>query len=128
VATDIVARGIDVEGIDMVMNYDVPRDPEDYVHRIGRTARAQSSGVAITLISDIDQHNFKRIEDLIEREIIKIPLLPGLGEAPAYNPEIRKKIRGRSQGKNRRQTSTNFVRKKIFVHRDRGTKQGHQTE
>jgi ATP-dependent RNA helicase RhlE len=128
VATDIVARGIDIEGIDMVMNYDVPRDPEDYVHRIGRTARAQSSGVAITLISDIDQHNFKRIEDLIEREIIKIPLPPGLGEAPEYNPVEHKNFRRKPSGKGRNQKSGPFVRKKIFVHRDRGTKQGHQTE
>lgn len=128
VATDIVARGIDIEGIDMVMNYDVPRDPEDYVHRIGRTARAQSSGVAITLISDIDQHNFKRIEDLIEREVIKIPLPSGLGEAPEYNPVERRNFRRKPSGKSKNQRSKPFARKKIFVHRDRGTKQGHQTE
>ena len=87
VATDIVSRGIDIDGIDLVMNYDVPRDPEDYVHRIGRTARAQLSGVAITLISDNDAHSFKKIEDLIERVIIKIPLPEGMGEGPEYNPD-----------------------------------------
>jgi ATP-dependent RNA helicase RhlE len=129
VATDIVARGIDIDGIDMVMNYDVPRDPEDYVHRIGRTARAQSSGVAITLISDLDQHNFKRIEDLIEREIIKIPLPPEFGEAPAYNPLSGKRFGRRPPGRPREQLKTGIVtRKKIFRHRDRGTHQGHQAE
>lgn len=128
VATDIVARGIDIDGIDMVMNFDVPRDPEDYVHRIGRTARAQNSGVAITLISEIDQHNFKRIEDLIERDIIKIPLPPGLGEAPEYNPVAHKNFRAKSPRKEKGQKSGPFFRKKIFVHRDRGTKQGHQAE
>jgi superfamily II DNA/RNA helicase len=128
VATDIVARGIDIEGIDMVMNFDVPRDPEDYVHRIGRTARAQSSGVAITLISELDQHNFKRIEDLIEREVIKIPLPPELGEAPSYDPEIRRNKRSRFAPKNKKPQSGNFSKKKIFVHRDRGTHQGHQEQ
>ena len=128
VATDIVSRGIDVEGIDMVMNFDVPRDPEDYVHRIGRTARAQSSGVAITLISDLDQHNFKRIEDLIEREIIKIPLPAGLGEAPVYDPSIRKGFGRKPGGGARGANAKPFLRKKLFVHRDRGTKHGHQPE
>ncbi len=130
VATDIVARGIDIDGIDMVMNYDVPRDPEDYVHRIGRTARAQSSGVAITLISDLDQHNFKRIEELIERDIIKIPLPPEFGEAPLYNPVSGKRFGRRpAAGRSNNQPKTaNSGRKKIFRHRDRGTHQGHQAE
>jgi superfamily II DNA/RNA helicase len=131
VATDIVARGIDIDGIDMVMNYDVPRDPEDYVHRIGRTARAQSSGVAITLISDLDQHNFKRIEELIEREILKIPLPPEFGEAPLYNPASGGKRFGRrpAPGRSNNQPKTGTpAKKKIFRHRDRGTHQGHQPE
>jgi superfamily II DNA/RNA helicase len=128
VATDIVARGIDIDGIDLVMNYDVPRDPEDYVHRIGRTARAQNSGVAITLISDMDQHNFKKIEELIEREIIKIPLPHGLGDAPLYDPSVRKSYRRQTSNKNRRPNSHPLARKKIFLHRDRGNKQGHQSE
>ncbi len=129
VATDIVSRGIDIDGIDMVMNYDVPRDPEDYVHRIGRTARAQSSGIAITLISDLDQHNFKKIEDLIEREIIKIPLPPEFQEAPVYNP-ISGKIFGKRapSRSNDHQKTAILTKKKIFRHRDRGTHQGHQTE
>lgn len=131
VATDIVARGIDIDGIDMVMNYDVPRDPEDYVHRIGRTARAQSSGVAITLISDLDQHNFKRIEELIERDILKIPLPPEFGEAPLYDPISGGKRFGRRPATGRSNTqprTANSAKKKIFRHRDRGTHQGHQAE
>jgi superfamily II DNA/RNA helicase len=129
VATDIVARGIDIDGIDLVMNYDVPRDPEDYVHRIGRTARAQSSGVAITLISDLDQHNFKKIEELIEREIIKIPLPPDFGEAPLYNPSSAKRFGHRPTGRsNDHQRSGSVAKKKDFRHRDRGTHQGHQAE
>lgn len=130
VATDIVARGIDIDGIDMVMNYDVPRDPEDYVHRIGRTARAASSGLAITLISDLDQHNFKRIEDLIERDIIKIPLPPEFGEAPVYNPISGRRFGRRpASGKpNVAQKPGGIRKKKDFRHRDRGTHQGHQAD
>jgi len=86
VATDILARGIDIEGIDLVINYDVPNDAEDYVHRIGRTARAQSTGVAITFITEKDQRNFKRIEGFLGKEIFKTPLPPHLGKGPAYRP------------------------------------------
>lgn len=129
VATDIVARGIDIDGIDLVMNYDVPRDPEDYVHRIGRTARAQSSGVAITLISDLDQHNFKKIEELIERDIIKIPLPPDFAEGPLYNPVAGRQFGRRPTGKsNNNQRTGPITKKKDFRHRDRGTHQGHQAE
>jgi superfamily II DNA/RNA helicase len=73
VATDVLSRGIDIKEIELIINYDVPHEAEDYVHRIGRTARANASGVAITLINDKDIRRFKRIEHLIEREIIKIP-------------------------------------------------------
>ncbi len=129
VATDIVSRGIDIDNIDLVMNYDVPRDPEDYVHRIGRTARAQNSGVAITLISDLDQHNFKKIEDLIERDIMKIPLPADFGEAPIYNPSSAQRFGRRPVGKpNNTQRSGTPTKKKLFIHRDRGTHQGHQPE
>jgi superfamily II DNA/RNA helicase len=86
VATDILARGIDIEGIDLVINYDVPRDAEDYVHRIGRTARAQSTGIAITLINEKDQRSFKRIEDFIGKPIVKSPLPEHLGKGPDYDP------------------------------------------
>lgn len=86
IATDIVARGIDVDDIPLVINYDVPRDAEDYVHRIGRTARAANSGEAITLVSDKDQNYFGKIESFLEKEIEKFPLPDSFGEAPEYNP------------------------------------------
>lgn len=89
VATDIVARGIDIESINLVINYDVPHDAEDYVHRIGRTARASSTGVALTFINEKNQHSFQKIEKLIAKEINKIPLPVGIGEGPAYNPKLR---------------------------------------
>ena len=84
VATDIVARGIDIDDILMVINYDVPRDAEDYVHRIGRTARAQRDGVAITFVSDNDMRYFFNIERFLGQEITKTPLPEGLGEGPEY--------------------------------------------
>ncbi len=82
VATDVVSRGIDVDGIDMVVNYDVPRDPEDYVHRVGRTARASRTGIAVTLISPLDMIRFKRIEKLIGSVVEKLPLPASLQQAP----------------------------------------------
>jgi ATP-dependent RNA helicase RhlE len=87
VATDIIARGIDIDSIDLVINFDVPHDAEDYVHRVGRTARAETEGVAITLITPKDQSDFKKIEELIESEVYKIPVPEELGEAPVYNPK-----------------------------------------
>lgn len=86
VATDIVARGIDIEDIQMVINYDVPHDAEDYVHRIGRTARAGGEGIAITFIAEKEQGKFGRIEKLIQNEVKKVPLPEALGESPVYNP------------------------------------------
>lgn len=87
VATDILSRGIDVENIDMVINYDVPHDAEDYVHRIGRTARAEASGVAITLINPKDQNKFAAIERLIGRQVHKGALPLQLGPGPSYSPK-----------------------------------------
>lgn len=89
-ATDILARGIDIEEIDLVINFDVPGDAEDYVHRVGRTARAKSSGVAITFINDSEQEKFKRIEDFIGIQLIKLPTPPEIGESPDYNPASKK--------------------------------------
>lgn len=86
VATDILARGIDIDNISLVVNYDVPNDAEDYVHRIGRTARADKTGVGLTFINPADVDKFSRIERLIETEIPKLPLLEGMGEAPVYAP------------------------------------------
>ena len=87
VATDIVARGIDIEDIGLVVNYDVPHDPEDYIHRIGRTARAAATGAAVTLVSQEEQGKFYRIEKFMEREVEKTPLPESVGEGPAYTPE-----------------------------------------
>ena len=84
VATDILARGIDIDDIAMVINFDVPHDAEDYVHRIGRTARADRDGVAITFINEEDVHYFKQIEKLLEKEVEKKPLPEELGEGPEY--------------------------------------------
>jgi superfamily II DNA/RNA helicase len=93
VATDIVARGIDIEDIQMVINYDVPHDAEDYVHRIGRTARAGGEGIAITFVAEKEQRKFGLIEKLIQSEVRKVPLPEALGEAPAYNPNPKKSNR-----------------------------------
>ncbi|UCG28728.1 MAG: DEAD/DEAH box helicase [Bacteroidales bacterium] len=76
VATDVVSRGIDIEGIDLIVNYDVPQDAEDYVHRVGRTARASSTGVAITLVKDGERNTIRKIEKLIGYEIFKSPVPP----------------------------------------------------
>ena len=82
VATDIVSRGIDVDDIPLVINYDVPRDAEDYVHRIGRTARAENKGEAITLVSPEDKHFFNKIERFLQKSIDRLPLPASLGAAP----------------------------------------------
>ncbi|MGY6561502.1 MAG: DEAD/DEAH box helicase [Luteibaculaceae bacterium] len=84
VATDIVARGIDIDSLDLVVNFDVPPDPEDYIHRIGRTARAEKEGVAITLINGMDVSKFNRIEKLMELEVYKSPLPEGIPPGPEY--------------------------------------------
>ena len=84
VATDIVARGIDIDDIAMVVNYDVPREAEDYVHRIGRTARAGAGGYAVTLVGERDRRHFKAIEDFLEKEVLKEAVPEELGSAPSY--------------------------------------------
>ena len=86
VATDIVARGIDIEDIGLVLNYDVPHDPEDYIHRIGRTARAAATGSAVTFVSEEEQGKFHQIEKFIERDIRKAELPESVGEGPKYAP------------------------------------------
>lgn len=90
VGTDILSRGIDVEGINLVINYDTPPDPEDYIHRIGRTARADTTGTAITFVNEKDQRKFSHIEQLIGKEIPKLEIPVGLGEGPLYQPEIKR--------------------------------------
>jgi len=74
VATDILSRGIDVEDIDLIINYDVPNDAEDYIHRIGRTARAESDGVAITFINGKNRRRFSDIEKQLGKEVMKLKL------------------------------------------------------
>ncbi|MBK9301411.1 MAG: DEAD/DEAH box helicase [Bacteroidetes bacterium] len=91
VATDILSRGIDIEDISLVINYDVPNDAEDYIHRIGRTARASSTGEAITFINDLDQQKFHKIETLIGKELDKLTVPAQLGESPLYNPNKKSK-------------------------------------
>lgn len=99
VATDIVARGIDIDDIRLVINYDVPHDNEDYVHRIGRTARANNDGCAITFVSETEQTRFKQIENFLGKEIYKLPLPPEVGEAPVYAPhENNRNKSGRGKG------------------------------
>ena len=99
IGTDVLSRGIDVEGISLVVNYDVPPDPEDYVHRVGRTARAETTGTAITFINERDQGKFYGIENLIGDTIAKLPLPAEIGEGPVYEP--RAKRNGDFQNKKR---------------------------
>jgi len=99
VATNIVARGIDIVGVELVVNYDVPRDAEEYVHRIGRTARADAEGIAFTFISEEEQRDFHDIEKLIEMDIKKIKIPQHIGESPEYNPSKRHVAKGRRPSK-----------------------------
>ena len=99
VATDIVARGIDIDDIRIVINYDVPHDAEDYVHRIGRTARADRDGEAITFVSEADIYRFQQIEHFLGKEVEKIPLPEGLGEAPVYTKREKKRSNTRRHGR-----------------------------
>lgn len=91
VATDVMSRGIDIDSIGLVVNFDVPSDAEDYVHRVGRTARASSTGEAITLVNPSDQSKLKKIEELIGYEIEKLKVPEVLGAVPSYNPDIAQK-------------------------------------
>ena len=110
IATDIVARGIDIDDIALVVNYDIPHDPEDYVHRIGRTARANNDGQAITFVSEYEQWKFHQIEKFLGKEVDKRPMFEELGEAPAYEPSKHRDRRdggrgGRSGGRGDRNAS-----------------------
>ncbi|MDE6379029.1 MAG: DEAD/DEAH box helicase, partial [Muribaculaceae bacterium] len=95
VATDIMARGIDIDDIQLVVNYDVPREAEDYVHRIGRTARADRDGNAITFISEKEIGKFKRIEKFLEKAVEKAVIPEAIGEGPSYIGTKKKEIGGR---------------------------------
>lgn len=98
IATDILSRGIDIDDLSHVVNYDIPDDAADYVHRIGRTARAGKNGAAISFINPKDQYKFYNIEQLIEREIEKLSVPSEIGKSPTYDP---KKKSGKGGGKGR---------------------------
>lgn len=99
VATDVISRGIDIANINLVINYNVPKDAEDYVHRIGRTARADSTGVAITFINEDDRFSFHKIEKLIEKEIMKLHPPADIGKGPDW-----KVVKGRGRGRGNQRT------------------------
>lgn len=112
VATDIISRGIDVDDIPLVINYDVPHDAEDYVHRIGRTARAENKGEAVTLVSPEDARYFQKIEHFLNKQIERLPLPDALGDAPAdalYAPRAGRggSNKGRSDRKHQQGSSKN---------------------
>ena len=107
IATDVLSRGIHIDGIDLVINFDVPGDAEDYVHRIGRTARASAEGEAITLISKEDRHRFRRIEELVEMKVRRVPLPDELADAEpgkggSDGDDRKKGGRGRGRGRGRK--------------------------
>ncbi|MDX1909916.1 MAG: DEAD/DEAH box helicase [Saprospiraceae bacterium] len=104
VATDVLSRGIDIDGIDLVINFDAPRDAEDYVHRIGRTARAERKGTALTLINHADLQRLRRIEKLIGKEVPKLPLPPGLTDEPG-NEQQRRRMPVRKGGTQKKSES-----------------------
>lgn len=90
IGTDVLSRGIDVDGINAVINFDAPLDPEDYVHRVGRTARAENTGVAITFVNEKDQLKLFNIEELIGDSITKVPLPQSIGRSPIYDPKAKR--------------------------------------
>ncbi|MCL4116069.1 UNVERIFIED_CONTAM: hypothetical protein GTU68_063087 [Idotea baltica] len=107
---DVLSRGIDIKDINLVINYDVPSDAEDYVHRIGRTARADTTGVALTLVNEEDMFKLHRIEKLIEAKIMKIDLPEELGEGPAWNTSSRPSKKNYGQSRNKRNSGRNKSR------------------
>lgn len=117
VATDIVARGIDIDDIRLVINYDVPHDCEDYVHRIGRTARANNDGCAITFVSETEQTKFYQIEKFLDKIIYKLQIPDQIGEGPEYKPKTtqnnRKKRNVKKQGV--QNSKKKFSKKKISL-------------
>lgn len=127
IATDIVSRGIDIDDIRLVINYDVPNDAEDYVHRIGRTARANNDGCAITLVSVEEQGRFAQIEHFLQKPIYKLPIPEELGEAPAYNPAPIRKSHTRRKPNKQVERGKQQGYKKDFV-RSHKKKQPKQNE
>jgi len=111
VATDILSRGIDVDNISHIINFDVPQDAEDYVHRIGRTARAATTCTPITFISDKEQYRIARIEKLIEKELPKLSLPEGFGPGPEYNAAAKKPMENRNKKRRNSDTKKNAASK-----------------
>ena len=130
VATDILARGIDIDDIAMVINYDVPHDCEDYVHRIGRTARADRDGRAITFVNEDDMYAFSQVEKFLDKEITKNPLPEGCGEGPEYVTSKRKASAKSNRRKDRDATShkANKQRNRRNTRKDRQPKSEKQAK
>ena len=130
VATDIVARGIDIDDIAMVINFDVPHDPEDYVHRIGRTARAQRDGIAITFVSEEEISSFKQIEKFLGRVVDKNELPKDLGETPDYNaPRSRGRGgKGREEKRPRKSSKSNDSQRDNNKHRNNSNKNANKEQ
>jgi superfamily II DNA/RNA helicase len=129
VATDIVARGIDIDDITLVINFDVPHDAEDYVHRIGRTARAGAGGSAITLVSEKDQPEFNKIEHFLGKEVEKMPIPELLGQGPEYvgkatGNKFAKSKPGRRTGKGKGQNKSQGQRQGHSKNQGQGQGQG----
>jgi len=128
IGTDVLSRGIDVEGISLVVNWDVPPDPEDYIHRVGRTARAETTGTAVTLVNENDQRRFSQIEALIGSEVSKPAIPEAIGTGPAYDPQARRPASGgRSRHGNRESKNfrpSNGGGPRRFQNRPRGQKPG----
>lgn len=116
VATDILSRGIDIDDIEMVVNYDSPREAEDYVHRIGRTARADRDGKAVTLVSPDEFFKLRKIEQLMEMTIPRAEVPAEFGETPVYDPSRRKNTARKSGKPHNRHRGDHGGQKKVFVH------------
>ena len=112
VATDVLSRGIDIKDINLVVNFDVPGDAEDYVHRIGRTARANTTGIALTFVNQDDMFKFQQIESLIESEVFKAPLPPELGDGPEW--KVIEKRKGKKKRNFKRNNNNNKQGKPRF--------------
>ena len=120
VATDVLSRGIDIKEIGLIINYDVPHDAEDYVHRVGRTARAETTGVAITLVTTLDINKFRRIERLISMDIPKMQLPSNIGDGPDWNHQVE---RSNHSGRKDRPRRNNFKPRRKSNDNQGGTKQ-----
>jgi superfamily II DNA/RNA helicase len=106
VATDILSRGIDIDDIEMVVNFDVPREAEDYVHRIGRTARADRDGRAITFVNPEDMFRLRKIERLLEKEVPKEDIPAEFGEIPDYSKTSESPVKKRNNSRRRNRNNT----------------------